>query len=94
MISITALFKGNKSGDMAKERLKLVLIHDRANTSPDLIESIKKDILEVISKYVDIDTDEFDINISSSESLEKLPVLCANIPIKEIKRKDGAKEGE
>ena len=87
MISITALLKNNKSGNTAKERLKLVLVHDRASTSPDLIESIRRDIIEVISKYAEIDTTDFDINISSSELNEKSTMICANIPLKEIKRK-------
>ena len=43
------------SKDIAKDRLKVVLIHDRANISPEIMQSIKNDIIEVISHYVDID---------------------------------------
>lgn len=44
------------SKEVAKDRLKLILIHDRANVSPELLEMMKTDILEVISKYVIIDS--------------------------------------
>ncbi len=47
------LFKRKSSGDIAKDRLKLVLVSDRANCSPDVMEMIKNDIIQVISKYMD-----------------------------------------
>ena len=81
--------KKNKSGSVAKDRLKLVLIHDRMNCSTELLEMMRADIVEVISKYVDIDTDEFNIEISNMEYEEggqKSPVLSANIPIKRLKK--------
>ena len=43
----------NKSKDVAKERLKLVLIHDRANVSPKFLEMVKGDIIKVISNYME-----------------------------------------
>mgnify|MGYP003442018277 CR=1 FL=1 len=59
MIDIVSLLKPKKqkktAGEVAKERLKLVLIHDRANCESDLLESIRKDIMEVLSKYMEID---------------------------------------
>lgn len=78
-----------QSGDVAKDRLKLVLIHDRMNCSTELLEMMKADIIAVISKYVDIDDEEFNIEIASLETDEthkKSPVLSANIPIKNIKK--------
>lgn len=88
MLNLSMLFKSkdNKSGCVAKDRLKLVLVHDRMNTSPELIESIRRDIMEVISKYVEIDLEEFDISIANSEEMTDSPIICANIPIKDIKR--------
>ena len=41
-------FKKKTSGDIAKDRLKLVLVSDRANCSPDIMEMIKNDIIQVI----------------------------------------------
>lgn len=51
------------SKDIAKDRLKVVLIHDRANISPEIMQSIKNDIIEVISHYVDIDKSEMEISL-------------------------------
>ena len=51
------LFKRKSSGDIAKDRLKLVLVSDRANCSPDVMEMIKNDIIQVISKYMEIDAE-------------------------------------
>ncbi|MEG1294800.1 MAG: cell division topological specificity factor MinE, partial [Niameybacter sp.] len=79
----------NASSSVAKDRLKLVLIHDRMNCSTELLEMMRSDIIEVISKYVDIDTDDFNIEVSSMEcdkSGNKSPVLSANIPIKNLKK--------
>lgn len=78
-----------QSSDVAKDRLKLVLIHDRMNCSTELLEMMKADIVAVISKYVDIDNEEFNIEIATMETDEthkKSPVLSANIPIKSIKK--------
>ena len=56
------------SRDVAKDRLKLLLIHDRINCSPDLLEMMKTDIIRVISNYMDIDEDELDIQIGQTKS--------------------------
>ncbi|SNU95726.1 Cell division topological specificity factor [Megamonas hypermegale] len=70
------------SKDIAKDRLKVVLIHDRANISPEIMQSIKNDIIEVISHYVDIDKSEMEISLENdSDSV----ALLANIPITRIK---------
>lgn len=77
--------------DVAKDRLKLVLMHDRANCSPDLLEMIKNDIMLVLAKYVDVGDMDLDMQISQefSETNEPMSVLMANIPIKNMrKRKD------
>ena len=51
----------NTSKNVAKERLKLVLVHDRIDCSPQLLEAIKDDILKVISSYAEIDEDGLEI---------------------------------
>lgn len=90
LLDINTLFgRKNKSSSVAKDRLKLVLIHDRMNCSTELLEMMRADILEVISRYVDIDTEELNIEISNMEYEEggkKAPVLSANIPIKNLKK--------
>ncbi len=84
------LFKKKNSGDVAKDRLKLLLVSDRANCSPEMMEMIKNDIIEVISKYMDIDTDSLNIQITETESDSNngtVPALYANIPIKDMKHR-------
>ena len=81
-------FSKNKSGTVAKDRLKLLLVSDRANCSPEMMEAIKNDIIKVISKYMDVDTEALDIQITQTESEGgngSVPALFANIPIKDIK---------
>jgi cell division topological specificity factor len=68
-----------KSANQAKERLKFVLIHDRTNLSPGEMDSLKNDILDVISKHVDIDPEAVHI-IMTQEGREQR--LVADIPLK------------
>lgn len=81
-------FKRKSSGNIAKDRLKLVLVSDRANCSPEIMEQIKNDIINVISKYIEIDLEGLDIKITQTESDEgngTVPALFANIPIRDLK---------
>jgi cell division topological specificity factor len=71
------------SKEIARDRLKLVLVHDRATCSPDLLKMMKNDILQAISKYIDISSD-IDINISTEGGHT---TLSANIPIKSMRRR-------
>ncbi|WP_097026085.1 cell division topological specificity factor MinE [Clostridium peptidivorans] len=76
------------SKNVAKERLKLILIHDRADFSPELLENIREDIMKVISKYVEIDREDMEIKMTSSdEEQSSSPALIASIPIKSMKRR-------
>ncbi len=79
----------SQSKDIAKDRLKLVLVHDRTNCSTQILEMIKTDIIKVISNYMEIDESELEIEITNTRSEETesvLPVLYANIPIKNMKK--------
>lgn len=67
----------------AKERLRLVLIHDRANVSPSLMNKLKEDLIEVISKYMVIDVEGMEIGLDQDE---RDVALVANIPVKKIRR--------
>ena len=84
------LFRKKSSGDVAKDRLKLLLVSDRANCSPDVMEMIKNDIIQVISKYMEIDAEGLDIQITQTESEGSsgtVPALFANIPIRDMKHR-------
>ncbi len=82
-------FRRKSSGNVAKDRLKLVLVSDRAGCSPEIMEQIKNDIIQVISKYVEIDLDGLDIKITQEPDGNNgtVPALFANIPIKEMRTK-------
>jgi cell division topological specificity factor len=75
------------SKDIASERLRLVLVHDRAAISPDVIELIKEDIIQVIEKYMNIDTDALLMHI---ENVDHSVALVANIPILSMRRPEDA----
>lgn len=86
-MSLMDFFRKKPSGQQAVDRLKLVLVSDRANCSPEIMEQIKNDIIQVISKYVEIDVEGLDIKITQTESESRngsVPALYANIPIKEV----------
>ena len=70
--------KNNSSAEDAKNRLKLVLVSDRNLCSPEIMEKIKNDIMEVLSKYVEIDKEKLNIELSKQENGT---AICANIPI-------------
>lgn len=78
----------SSSKNIAKERLKLVLIHDRADVSPKFLDMIKGDIIKVISDYMEFDADEIDIRITKVQDgdSEFSSALVANIPIKRMKK--------
>ena len=73
--------------DVAKDRLRLILIHDRGDIAPETLDKIREEILEVISKYIEIDVEDVDISLSKSEAIEVEggPALIANIPIKNVR---------
>lgn len=67
----------------AKERLRLVLVHDRANISPYLMNRLKEDLIKVISNYMIIDEDGMEVHLDQDE---REVALVASIPIKKIRR--------
>ncbi len=96
--------KENNSKETAKERLHLVLMQDRANVSPDFLDIMKQEIIEVIKKYVDVNESEIDVrmtNRQNDDGTSGAPALYANIPITNIrndilveKKKESEKQKE
>ncbi len=83
------LFRRKSSREIARDRLKILLISDRVNCSAETLEMIKHDIAKVISKYMKIDTDSMEIQISKTGTHSRgntNPVLNANIPIIDINK--------
>lgn len=80
--------KKESSKTVAKERLKLVLVHDRSEMSPDFLENVKGDIIQAIENHADIDKEALDIKLTRmkmEEDGQPMSALVANIPIVKIK---------
>lgn len=85
------------SKDTAKERLHLVLMQDRANVSADFLDMMRKEIIEVIKKYIDVDENDIDVrltNRTNEDGTTGAPALYANIPIAGIKEEAKNKKTE
>ncbi|MBI3943278.1 MAG: cell division topological specificity factor MinE [Chloroflexi bacterium] len=76
-----------RSKDIAKQRLQLVLIHDRAGIPAALIEVIKDEIIQVISKHLEIDREAMEVNLTIAEQGQNR--LVADIPIVHVKEPYG-----
>ena len=81
-------FKRNKSAESAKERLQLVLIHDRTDLTPAELDALKDDLLETISRHVDIDPGGVRIGMEHEGRSQR---LVADIPIKGVGRRKRGK---
>jgi len=71
------------SKSVAKERLRLVLVHDRVDVSEQMMDNLREDLIEVIGKYMEIDTEALEVNLTREEDGV---ALTANIPIVNIRR--------
>ena len=74
-----------------KNRLHLILAHDRSDLTPQMIESMRREILEVVSKYVDLDADAMDFSLENSS---RVTSLVANLPIVRVKPEFYTVKGE
>ncbi len=75
----------NESKNVAKKRLKFALIYDKLEVSEDILDNLQKDIVDVISKYFEIDKESVKLDISRSDDFS---ALIVNTPIISAKRKD------
>lgn len=76
-------FTRKKSAVSAKERLQLVLVHDRTDLTPAQLESLKDDLLKAISNYIDIDPDAVQIGLERDGRSQR---LVADIPLRNVVR--------
>lgn len=76
-------FFKQESAVVAKNRLKLVLIHDRVKISPQQMDQLKQDLIEAISKYIEIDKDQLEVSLTRKN---KTTSLIVNIPVKTRKK--------
>ena len=66
------------SRDIAKERLKRALMYDRIKITPDMLQTLKDDLIVVISKHAEIDRDGVQVNFTQSQRQSR---LVADIPV-------------
>mgnify|MGYP005778715659 FL=1 len=88
MVHIAELFTRKNSGEIARKRLKLLLISDRADCSPQLLEMIRSDFLRSISRYLDVRDDELRmcvIRTPAAPVTDRLPAICAAIPVLDVR---------
>lgn len=72
----------DKSGDEAKRRLKLVIAHDRIGLSAEKVDEMRKEILAVVAKYVEIDPEDMEFDLTNND---RMTALVANLPIRRIR---------
>ena len=75
-----------QSKDTAVTRLKETLLQDRFRITPQYLETIRRDVLKVLSAHMDVIAEEADIRITQMENNRSFPVLTAHIPLRQIKR--------
>jgi cell division topological specificity factor len=83
------LFGSETSSSVAKDRLRLVLLSDHLALAPDVIESLRRDLLEVISRYVEVDEAHSDV---SFEHKEAGVAMLASIPILAMRAREAPPE--
>ena len=79
--------KNEKSSkEIARDRLKVVLIHDRATVSPEIMDQLRDDIIRVISNYMEINKQDMEISLANDDDSV---ALVANIPVSKMKHDRG-----
>jgi cell division topological specificity factor len=78
--------RNRKSAYQAKERLHLVLVHDRTNLTNSALEELKDELIDVISRHIDIDPNAVNIEMNKEGRQQR---LIADIPIKGPKQRRG-----
>lgn len=76
------LFKSENSGEIAKNRLKVVIMQDRTTFTPFVMDNLKRDMIEVFKKYLEIDDDGLEFALDTEDDSVGLSI---NIPIKKVK---------
>ncbi len=79
------------SARTARDRLRIVLIHDRTDISPQLLENLRMEMIAVLTRYMDIDTDKIELDLDRDD---QSVALVANVPVLRIKRGGGMEDDD
>lgn len=79
---IKQMFKSEKSGNVAKNRLKVIIMQDRTNFTPVMMEHLKNDLMEVFNRYLEIEETGLEFNLDKENEDVGLSI---SIPIKKVK---------
>ena len=77
------LRRGRGSGTTVKNRLQLILIQDRTGVAPEILDALRDDMFNVISKYFEVKEDDVEMSL---EHEDESVALVANIPVLRLKR--------
>lgn len=76
-----------RSGEIARNRLKLLLVADKTGCSPELLDMLRSDICHVIARYLEVNPGEMEVGIRKASfrgSKDTMPALYAMIPIRSV----------
>ncbi len=82
--AIKRFFGERKSGKVAKDRMQIVLLHDRLCIEPEVMEKIKNDIIVVLSRYMEIDHQTIDVRVEQGRDYA---ALVSNVHVKRVFRR-------
>lgn len=70
------------SKEVARERLRLIMVNERLNLSPELMEKLRDEIVAVVGKYLEVDHEALNMSVAK---VENGMALTANIPVRRVK---------
>ncbi len=84
MLSILRHFWGDRSsGQIARKRMQFVLMHDRVDITPDMMEAVKNDMIRVLSRYMEIDNRSIKVDLEQGKDFM---ALISNVHVKRVYR--------
>jgi cell division topological specificity factor len=87
--AIRRFFGERASGQVARQRMQVVLMHDRLDLTPDILQALKNDIMDVLSRYMEIDDESIKVDFEQGNNYT---ALVSNVHIKRVYRR-GASAG-
>lgn len=82
--AIRRFFGERASGQVARERMQVVLMHDRLDLTPDILQALKNDIMVVLSRYMEIDDQTIRVDFEQGKNYT---ALVSNVHIKRVYRR-------